>query len=437
MKDVRDYFAGGKRMGFWAVAFSARATGESAWLLLGLTGMGAAIGLQALWVVIGELLGVAVSWYLMSRRFKRLTDRYDALTVPDYFAARFRDTSHVLRIVSAAALVVFVTIYVSAQIDATGTAFETFLGWNYYLGVFVGFGVVLVYIVSGGFVAVVWSDVFQGALMVGGLVALPIVGLVLVGGPGAVIDGLSAQDPAPARPGDAAPPATAAARAVPIDFAKVDRTVGKTPPLTKHARYGLFLFGANGEKRVWAILDRTADAAGARFDVLYLDRDADGDLAEPGETIRDAGAEGDGEKFVVGDFVDPATGARHTAFTITWTEASVRFRMQWRGEKVTFGGYGPSRDTYAKFASEPANAPVYVPGHDRPFEFEHWLSGELARGSSTDFKVFVGNRGDRRGAFSAVDDEFLPADEAPVATLLWTDRDGKRRETPFRLPERC
>jgi sodium/proline symporter len=196
MKDVRDYFAGGKRMGFWAVAFSARATGESAWLLLGLTGMGAAIGLQALWVVIGELLGVAVSWYLMSRRFKRLTDRYDALTVPDYFAARFRDTSHVLRIVSAAALVVFVTIYVSAQIDATGTAFETFLGWNYYLGVFVGFGVVLVYIVSGGFVAVVWSDVFQGALMVGGLVALPIVGLVLVGGPGAVIEGLSAQDPA-------------------------------------------------------------------------------------------------------------------------------------------------------------------------------------------------------------------------------------------------
>jgi len=35
MKDVKDYFAGGKRIGYRAVAFSARATGESAWLLLG------------------------------------------------------------------------------------------------------------------------------------------------------------------------------------------------------------------------------------------------------------------------------------------------------------------------------------------------------------------------------------------------------------------
>ena len=39
MKGLRDYFVGGKAMGYWSVAFSARATGESAWLLLGLTGM--------------------------------------------------------------------------------------------------------------------------------------------------------------------------------------------------------------------------------------------------------------------------------------------------------------------------------------------------------------------------------------------------------------
>ena len=30
MQDVKDYFAAGKRLGFWSVAFSARATGESA-----------------------------------------------------------------------------------------------------------------------------------------------------------------------------------------------------------------------------------------------------------------------------------------------------------------------------------------------------------------------------------------------------------------------
>jgi sodium/proline symporter len=174
MKDVRDYFAGGKQLGFWAVAFSARATGESAWLLLGLTGLGATLGVRAFWVVLGEVFGVVGAWILMSRRFKRLTDRYDSITVPDYLESRFRDDSQRLRLAAAGALVVFVTIYVSAQIDATGTAFETFLGVNYFIGALVGFGVVMAYSVSGGFLAVVWSDVFQGTLMFFGLVTLPL-----------------------------------------------------------------------------------------------------------------------------------------------------------------------------------------------------------------------------------------------------------------------
>ncbi|MEE2711337.1 MAG: sodium/proline symporter [Planctomycetota bacterium] len=195
MRSLRDYFVGGKRMGYWSVAFSARATGESAWLLLGLTGMGAAVGVQALWVVIGEVLGVAGAWLLLARRFKRLTDRFDSVTVPDYLESRFSDTRHHLRMVSAASLVVFVTLYVAAQIDATGKAFEVFLDWNWYLGALVGFCVVLVYVAFGGFVAVVWSDLFQGAMMVVGLVVLPVVGFAAAGGVGAVLDGLAAQDP--------------------------------------------------------------------------------------------------------------------------------------------------------------------------------------------------------------------------------------------------
>ncbi len=194
MKDVRDYFAGGKQLGFWSVAFSARATGESAWLLLGLTGMGAAVGLKAMWVVAGELFGVALAWLWLAKPFKRLTDRYDAITIPDYFAARFRGGGHWLRIIAAATLVVFVTIYVSAQLDATGQAFEQFLGWDYTTGLLVGFAVVLLYISAGGFVAVVWSDVFQGSLMVAGLTLLPIVGCIYAGGPTNVADTLISID---------------------------------------------------------------------------------------------------------------------------------------------------------------------------------------------------------------------------------------------------
>lgn len=195
VKNIRDYFVSGKNLGFFNVAFSARATGESAWLLLGLTGMGYAIGVQAFWVVLGEVIGVCGAWMLMARRFKRLTDRYDSITVPDYLESRLRDNGKTLRLIAAFALVVFVPIYAGAQVHATGKAFHAFLDWNHYAGAAVGFAVVLLYITQGGFTAVVWSDVFQGSLMVVGLVALPLVALGHAGGLEEVTTALQAIDP--------------------------------------------------------------------------------------------------------------------------------------------------------------------------------------------------------------------------------------------------
>ena len=72
IKGMSDYYVDGKNMGFLAVAFSARATGESGWLLIGLTGMGAIAGYSGYWVVLGELLGVFVSWRGCCRRPRRL-----------------------------------------------------------------------------------------------------------------------------------------------------------------------------------------------------------------------------------------------------------------------------------------------------------------------------------------------------------------------------
>ena len=182
MHNIRDYYAGGKKLGFINVAFSARATGESAWLLLGLTGTGFTVGLQGLWIAVGELLGVGIAWLWMAKPFKRLTDQYDSVTIPDYLESRFRDEGHWLRLIAAGALIVFVPIYAGSQVFATGKAFNAFLDINHYLGATIGFLVVLLYITKGGFIAVVWSDVFQGLLMVCGLVLLPLVGLLELGG---------------------------------------------------------------------------------------------------------------------------------------------------------------------------------------------------------------------------------------------------------------
>ncbi len=195
IKSMSDFYVGGKNLGFWAVAFSARATGESGWLLIGLTGMGAIAGLSAYWVVAGEVLGVAISWWLMAKRFKRKSDEYKSITVPDYLQSHFKSTTHTLRIIAASVLSVFVIIYVSSQIDATGVAFESLLGLNYFWGAIIGFLIVLVYIFIGGFVAVVWSDFFQGLLMFFGLVLLPIVIWFNMNHGQGIIEGLQNIDP--------------------------------------------------------------------------------------------------------------------------------------------------------------------------------------------------------------------------------------------------
>jgi len=80
IKSTKDYYVGGKKLNFWVVAFSARATGESAWLLLGLTGLGAMVGVSAFWVVLGEVIGVTVAWFFMAEKFKELTDNYSRLS---------------------------------------------------------------------------------------------------------------------------------------------------------------------------------------------------------------------------------------------------------------------------------------------------------------------------------------------------------------------
>lgn len=199
--DVAGYYVAGKKLPSWVIAFSTNATGESAWLLLGLTGMGYAVGVHALWVVLGEVLGVTLAWVFVARPFKEYTDRYDAITVPDYLEDRFRDTTHVLRLVGAVVIFTMVAAYTAAQLTASGKAFDSFLGTGYEAGVLIGATVVLFYTGVGGFKAVAYSDLLQGVLMFGCLFTLPIVAISALGGWAPFVEGLRAIDPALLLPG--------------------------------------------------------------------------------------------------------------------------------------------------------------------------------------------------------------------------------------------
>ncbi|MEN8376448.1 MAG: sodium/proline symporter, partial [Gemmatimonadota bacterium] len=194
--DVAGYYVAGKTLPSWVIAFSSNATGESAWLLLGLTGMGYLVGAHALWIVLGEVAGVAAAWIWVARPFKEATDRYDSITVPDYLEDRFGGGRHAIRLVGAAIILSMAAFYTAAQFTAAGKAFESFLGTSYSAGVLIGAAIILFYTTIGGFRAVAYSDLLQGVLMFGCLLLLPIVGLVAAGGVGATIEGLRTQDPA-------------------------------------------------------------------------------------------------------------------------------------------------------------------------------------------------------------------------------------------------
>jgi sodium/proline symporter len=189
------YFIAGKKLPPWVVAFSTNATGESGWLLLGLTGMGYAVGVHAYWVVAGEVSGIAAAWILMSRRLKRLADENDSITVPDVLASHFKDKNHVLRIISTLIILSMVMTYVAAQMVATGKAFAGFTELSYGAGVVFGAAIIIIYTLVGGYKAVAWTDLIQGVLMLIGLIVVPLVAVTAAGGWDAVLSTLAAEDP--------------------------------------------------------------------------------------------------------------------------------------------------------------------------------------------------------------------------------------------------
>ena len=189
------FYLAGKKLPYWVVAFSTNATGESGWLLLGLTGMGYAVGAQAYWVVVGELVGIALSWLLISRRLKRLSDETHSITVPDVLAARFNDSWHLIRAVAVVIILAMVTTYVTAQLVASGKALSEFVNMDYKVGVVVGSAIIIAYTFIGGYKAVAYTDVLQGVLMLLGLIFVPLVAVSAAGGWDSVTSNLVAQDP--------------------------------------------------------------------------------------------------------------------------------------------------------------------------------------------------------------------------------------------------
>lgn len=195
-EDFSDYILGGRGLGPWTAALSAQASDMSGWLLIGLPGAAYLAGLEAAWIAIGLGLGTYINWKIVAVRLRSYTEvSGDSLTLSDFFENRFRDNTHILRTVSSLVIIIFFTVYTSAQFSAGAKLFETLMGLDYTLALLLGAAVIIVYTFLGGFMAVSFTDFIQGMLMFFALAVLPFIMVAELGGFGNVFENLKQVDP--------------------------------------------------------------------------------------------------------------------------------------------------------------------------------------------------------------------------------------------------
>lgn len=177
-KSHSDFFLAGRRLNPWVVAFSERASGESAWLLLGLPGAALAVGFLATWAALGCVLGIIFYWFVIAKDLRIESERVNAITLPNFFAEKLGKGGKIIRFVATLIIVFFFTFYLAAQFSGAGKVLDVTFGIPVFQGMLIGAVVIIFYTMMGGFFAVAWTDFIQGIIMIGALVILPIVGLI-------------------------------------------------------------------------------------------------------------------------------------------------------------------------------------------------------------------------------------------------------------------
>lgn len=191
---VCEFFIGGRKMNRFVVALSAVVSGRSSWLLLGVTGMAYKKGASAVWAVVGYIVMEVFLFIFFAKKLRRFSEKYNCITVPDFFAARFGDKNGLLRILISFVIIIFMVSYVSAQFVGGGKTFAASFHMSHTTGVLLTAVIVLVYTMMGGFLGVCLTDVLQGFFMIFGLVLLPIVIIANKGGLGIILTQLQAVD---------------------------------------------------------------------------------------------------------------------------------------------------------------------------------------------------------------------------------------------------
>ncbi|MFC6277363.1 sodium/proline symporter PutP [Psittacicella hinzii] len=178
-KNFDDYILGGRKMGGFVTAMSAGASDMSGWLLLGLPGAIYLTGLSQAWIAVGLTIGAYFNYRIVAGRLRVFTEHYNnALTLPEFFAARFPKQRKALKIFSSVVILFFFTIYCASGVVGGAKLFQSLLGLDYTTALWLGALSTILYTFIGGYLAVSWSDTIQASLMIFALVLAPVTILV-------------------------------------------------------------------------------------------------------------------------------------------------------------------------------------------------------------------------------------------------------------------
>lgn len=171
----KSYFLGGRMMNGWVSALSAGASDMSAWVLMGLPGAIYLQGMGQVWIAIGLLIGTVTAWLVVAPALRRYSIAAgDSITIPQFLTRRFCSERKEIMVLSAIVFVVTYCIYSASSLYVCGTLFNTVLGIKPQIAMIIATCVIVVYTFLGGFSAVCWTDFFQGLLMLGALMLIPI-----------------------------------------------------------------------------------------------------------------------------------------------------------------------------------------------------------------------------------------------------------------------
>jgi SSS family transporter len=162
-RTARDFFVAGNGIGLWTTAIAAMAATISGFTFIGGPGLVYNTGFGAMFIMLPAAITGALGACVLAKRMRLLAEFRGVVTIPHAIGLRY--ASPAARGLSGVAILIAVIGYMGAQILALGIVVDAIFGIGLRNSIWIGAAVTLSYSATGGILAGVYTDLFQGLLM--------------------------------------------------------------------------------------------------------------------------------------------------------------------------------------------------------------------------------------------------------------------------------